>query len=203
MLMGCGSAVLAGSYIGNVGIAFAFGLAVLAMVYAIGSISGCHINPAVTVSMLAAGKIKVKDAAAYIGAQCVGAIIGAGALLVVASGNPAYSLAANGLGQNQFSTFSMASAFAAEVGLTFIFLLVILGSTSISAPKGFAGISIGLSLVLIHLVGIPITGTSVNPARSLGPALFVGGAALNQLWLFWVAPIVGGVLAALVWKLLK
>jgi aquaporin Z len=203
VLMGCGSAVLAGTFIGNVGIAFAFGLAVLAMVYAIGSISGCHINPAVTISMLAAGKIHAKDAIAYILVQCVGAIIGAGLLYSIASGNPAYSLAVNGLGQNQFTTYSMIAAFTAEVALTFIFLLVILGSTSESAPKGFAGISIGLSLVLIHLVGIPITGTSVNPARSLGPALFVGGTALSQLWLFWVAPIIGGIIAAAVWKILK
>jgi aquaporin Z len=203
VLMGCGSAVLAGSFIGNVGIAFSFGLAVLAMVYAIGGISGCHINPAITVSMYAAGKIRSKDAVAYVIVQCLGGIIGAGLLYSIASGNPAYSLAVNGLGQNQFTTFSMISAFAAEVVLTFIFLLVIFGSTSESAPKGFAGISIGLSLVLIHLVSIPITGTSVNPARSLGPALFVGGTALSQLWLFWVAPIIGGLLAAAVWKVLK
>jgi aquaporin Z len=203
VLMGCGSAVLAGSFIGNVGIAFAFGLAVLAMVYAIGSISGCHINPAVTVSMLAAGKIRVKEAVAYVVVQCLGGITGAGLLYIIALGNPAYRLAVNGLGQNQFTTYSMISAFAAELVLTFIFLLVIFGSTSDSAPKGFAGISIGLSLVLIHLVGIPLTGTSVNPARSLGPALFVGGNALSQLWLFWIAPLIGGLLAAAVWKSLK
>jgi aquaporin Z len=208
VLMGCGSAVLAGSAIGFVGISFAFGLSVLAMVYAIGGISGCHINPAVTISMLAAGKINVKDAVAYIVMQCVGAIIGAGLLYWIATGNPTYSLAANGLGQNGYdlaspSGFSMASAFVAEVVLTFIFLLVIHGSTSEKAPKGFAGISIGLSLVLIHLVGIPVTGTSVNPARSLGPAIIVGGTALNQLWLFWVAPIIGGLLAAAVWKVLQ
>jgi aquaporin Z len=205
--MGCGSAVLAGSAIGFVGISFAFGLSVLAMVYAIGGISGCHINPAVTISMLAAGKISVKDAVAYIVVQCVGAIIGAGLLYWIATGNPQYSLAL-GLGQNGYdsaspSGFSMASAFVAEVVLTFIFLLVIHGSTSEKAPKGFAGISIGLSLVLIHLVGIPVTGTSVNPARSLGPAIIVGGTALNQLWLFWIAPIIGGLLAAAVWKILQ
>lgn len=207
VLMGCGSAVLAGSAIGFVGISFAFGLSVLAMVYAIGGISGCHINPAVTISMLAAGKISVKDAVAYIVVQCVGAIIGAGLLYWIATGNPQYSIA-SGLGQNGYdlaspSGFSMASAFVAEVVLTFIFLLVIHGSTSEKAPKGFAGISIGLSLVLIHLVGIPVTGTSVNPARSLGPAIIVGGTALNQLWLFWVAPIIGGLLAAAVWKILQ
>jgi aquaporin Z len=211
VLMGCGSAVLAGSYIGFVGISFAFGLAVLAMVYAIGGISGCHINPAISISMLAAGKISVKDAVMYVIAQCVGATIGAALLYSIAVGNPTYSLSVNGLGQNGFDAaspagFSMASAFIAEVLLTFIFLLVIHGSTSEKAPKGFAGISIGLSLVLIHLVGIPITGTSVNPARSLGPAVIVGlvdSTALSQLWLFWAAPIVGALLAAVVWKILQ
>jgi aquaporin Z len=213
VLMGCGSAVFS-TLLGLpltyalVGIAFAFGLAVLVMVYAIGGISGCHINPAVSISMLAAGKISAKDAVAYIAVQCVGAIIGAGVLYWIATGNPEYVLASNGLGQNGYdlaspSGFSMVSAFAAEVVLTFIFLLVIHGSTSEKAPKGFAGLSIGLSLVLIHLVGIPVTGTSVNPARSLGPAVIVGGVAFNQLWLFWVAPIIGGLLAAAVWKILQ
>ncbi len=208
VLIGCGSAVIAGEKIGFYGISFAFGLSLLAMVYAIGAISGCHINPAVTISMLARRKIGLKDAAAYIVFQCVGAVIGAGILYFIATGNPSYSIAANGLGQNGFdvaspSGFSMISVFAAEVVLTFIFLLVIHGSTSEKAPKGLAGISIGLSLVLIHLVGIPISGTSVNPARSLGPAVFVGGTALNQLWLFWLAPIIGGLLAAVLWKLLE
>lgn len=208
VLMGCGSAVLAGSYIGFVGISFAFGLAVLAMVYAIGGISGCHINPAISISMLAAGKISVKDAVMYVIAQCVGATIGAALLYSIAVGNSTYSLSVNGLGQNGFDAaspagFSMISAFTAEVLLTFIFLLVIHGSTSEKAPKGFAGISIGLSLVLIHLVGIPITGTSVNPARSLGPAIIVGGTAISQLWLFWVAPIIGGLIAAVVWRFIK
>jgi aquaporin Z len=208
VLMGCGSVVIAGSYIGLVGIAFAFGLAMLAMVYAIGGISGCHINPAVSISMLAAGKMGAKDTVVYIIAQCVGAIAGAAVLYWIALGNPSYSLAVDGLGQNGYGEgfnvgFSMTSAFIAEVLLTFIFLLVIHGSTSEKAPKGFAGISIGLSLVLIYLVGIPITGTSVNPARSLGPAIIVGGTALSQLWLFWVAPIVGGLLAAAVWRMLR
>jgi aquaporin Z len=214
VLMGCGSAVLAGrnfgslAGIGAIGIAFAFGLSVLAMAYAIGGVSGCHINPAVSISMLVAGKISVKDTVAYIIAQCVGATIGAALLYSIAVGNSTYSLSVNGLGQNGFDAaspagFSMTSAFIAEVLLTFIFLLVIHGSTSDKAPKGFAGIPIGLSLVLIHLVGIPITGTSVNPARSLGPALIVGGTALNQLWLFWAAPIVGALLAAVVWKILQ
>ncbi len=208
VFMGCGSAVLAGSYIGFVGISFAFGLSVLAMAYSIGGVSGCHINPAVTVSMLAVGKIKVKDAAVYVVSQCVGAVMGAGALYCVALGNPTFSLATNGLGQNGYDSaspggFSVTSAFIAETLLTFIFLLVIHGSTSEKAPKGFAGLSIGLSLVLIHLVGIPITGTSVNPARSLGPALIVGGTALAQLWLFWIAPIAGALLAAGLWRILE
>ena len=200
VLMGCGSAVIAYDYVGTLGVAFAFGLAVLAMVYAIGSISGCHINPAISISMLVAGKLSVKDTVFYIVFQCIGAVIGAGILYMIALGNPSYSLLVNGLGANMYSTYSMTAAFIVELVLTFIFVLVVHGSTSERAPKGFAGVAIGLTLVLIHIVSIPITGTSVNPARSLGPALFVGGTALNQLWLFWLAPIVGGVLAALVWK---
>lgn len=208
LFMGCGSAVIAGAYIGFLGISFAFGLSVLAMAYAIGGISGCHINPAVSMSMLAAGKMKPKDTVIYVIAQCVGAVIGAATLYWIALGNPQYSLSVNGLGQNGYDTaspggFSMASAFVAETVLTFIFLLVIHGSTSEKAPKGFAGASIGFSLVLIHLVGIPITGTSVNPARSFGPTVLVGGIALNQLWLFWAAPMLGGLLAALVWRLIE
>jgi len=205
VLVGCGSAVIAGQHIGFLGISFAFGLTVLAMVYAIGNISGCHINPAITIAMLVAGKIKSRDAAVYIIVQCVGAIIAAGILLAIATGQASYSLAVNGLGQNGFgskspSEYSLVACFVAEVVLTALFLFVIFGSTSKNAPAGFAGVSIGLSLVLIHLVGIPITGTSVNPARSLGPAILVGGEALSQLWLFWVAPIIGAVLVALVWK---
>ncbi len=208
VLMGCGSAVIAGSHIGYYGIAFAFGLSLLAMVYAIGSISGCHINPAVSISMLVRRKISVRDTIYYIAFQCIGAVAAAGVLFIIASGNASYSLAVNGLGQNGYdfaspAGFSMASVFAAEVVLTFIFLMVIHGSTSEKVPKGVAGVSIGLSLVLIHLVGIPVSGTSVNPARSLGPAVIVGGTALNQLWLFWVAPIIGGLLAALVWRLFE
>ena len=214
VLMGCGSAVIAGKNFsdlggdGTVGIALAFGLAVLVMVYAIGSISGCHINPAISISMLAAGKLSVRDTVGYVVFQCIGATIGAGLLYWIAIGNPAYSLASNGLGQNGYGAaspggYSMTAAFIAEVVLTFIFLFVVFGATSQNAPKGFAGIAIGLSLTLIHLVGIPITGTSVNPARSLGPAVIVGGTALSQLWLFWVAPIIGGLLAAAVWKILK
>jgi aquaporin Z len=205
VLIGCGSAVIAGKYIGYYGIAFAFGLTVLAMVYAIGNISGCHINPAITVGMWVADKIKGKDAIFYIIAQCVGGIIGAGILWAIATGNPNFSLAASGLGQNGYGAhspvgYSMLSCFIAEVVLTALFVFVVFGSTHENAPKGFAGVAIGFTLVLIHLVAIPITGTSVNPARSLGPAVFVGGAALSQLWLFIVAPIIGGIIAAIIWK---
>jgi aquaporin Z len=215
VFMGCGSAVLAGAHIGNVGISFAFGLSVLAMAYAIGGISGCHINPAVSISMFVAGKLKLKDTIVYITVQCIGAVLGAATLYWIALGNPSYSLTVDGLGQNGYGEasptgFSMMSGFIAEVILTFIFLLVIFGSTSEKAPKDFAGITIGLSLVLIHLVGIPITGTSVNPARSFGPAvissLFGGQAgmvAINQLWLFWIAPIIGALVAAAVWRFLE
>jgi aquaporin Z len=227
VLMGCGSAVIAGHNLssglggnGIVGVSLAFGISVLVMVYAIGPISGCHINPAISISMLVAGKLSVKDTAFYVLFQCIGAIIGAGILYTIAVGNPAYSLAANGLGQNGYDIasptynvlagvagYNLMSALIAEIVLTFIFLIVIFGSTSDRAPKGFAGIAIGLTLVLIHLVAIPIDGTSVNPARSLGPALFAGltqgSVALSQLWLFIVAPIVGGIIAAVVWKLFK
>ena len=173
VLMGCGSAVIAGYNIGFLGVSFAFGIAVMAMVYAIGGISGCHINPAITVSMLIVRKISVKDAALYIVFQCIGAIIGAGILYSIASGIPSYSLAATGLAQNGYGIaspagYNLTSAFIAEVVLTFIFVLVVHGSTHERVPKGFAGLAIGMSLVLIHLVGIPITNTSVNPARSLG-----------------------------------
>lgn len=205
VLIGCGSAVIAGKYIGALGISFAFGLTVLAMVYAIGKISGCHINPAISVAMLVAGKMKWRDTIYYIIAQCIGAIIAAAILLAIASGMPGYTLADGGLGQNGYEAqspagYSMLASLVAEIVLTALFIFVIFGSTSKKAPEGFAGISIGLTLVFIHLVGIPITGTSVNPARSLGPAVFAGGEALSQLWLFWVAPIIGGIIAAVIWK---
>lgn len=178
------------------------------MVYTIGGISGCHINPAISISMLVAGKLSVRDTIFYVVFQCIGAIIGAGLLYAVASGNPTYRLAVNGLGQNGFgiassTNYSLAGVFVAEVVLTFIFVLVVHGSTHERAPKGFAGLAIGLTLAMIHIVAIPIDGTSVNPARSLGPAIFVGGTALSQLWVFWVAPIIGGIIAAIVWKLFK
>lgn len=205
VLFGCGSAVLAGGHVGFLGIAFAFGLTVLVMVYAIGPISGCHVNPAITVAMLVAKKINGKDAVSYIIAQCIGAIIGAALLLAIATGKAGYDCAINGLGQNGYGVhspdgYSLMAGLIFEVVLTFMFLFVIFGATHKKAPHGFAGIAIGLTLTLIHIIGIPITGTSVNPARSLGPALLVGGDAIGQLWLFIVAPIVGGILAAVVWK---
>ncbi len=205
VLMGCGSAVIAGSHIGFLGISFAFGISVLAMVYAIGPISGCHINPAITVAMAVAGKINGKDTVGYIVAQCLGAIIAGAILLAIASGKAGYDVAVNGLGQNGYALhspdqYSLAAGFIAELVFTFIFLIVIFGATHQKAPAGFAGVAIGLTLFLIHLVGIPITGTSVNPARSLGPAIFAGADAIAQLWLFIVAPIVGAIIAALVWK---
>ncbi len=205
VLIGCGSAVIAGQQVGFLGISFAFGLTVLVMVYAIGPVSGCHVNPAITIAMLVAKKISGRDAVGYLVAQCVGAVLGAAILFAIASGKAGYSIAANGLGQNGYGAlsphqYSLGACFIAELVLTFLFLFVIFGSTHANAPKGFAGIAIGLTLVLIHIVGIPITGTSVNPARSLGPALLVGGGALTQLWLFIVAPVLGGVIAALVWR---
>jgi aquaporin Z len=210
VLMGCGSAVIAGANgttgVGLLGIAFAFGLSVIAMAYAIGHISGCHINPAISIGMVISGRMKASEAVIYIIAQVLGAIAGAGILLLIASGKDGYSVAANGLGQNGYDAFSPAhynllSGFVAETVFTFIFLLVIFGSTSTkNIHGGFAGLAIGLSLVLIHIVGIPVTGVSVNPARSIGPALLVGGAAISQLWLFIVAPILGATLSAIVWR---
>jgi len=210
VFMGCGSAVLAGNStvlggIGLVGIALTFGFSVLVMVYAIGGISGCHINPAISIAMFAAGKMKAPETIVYIVCQCIGAIIAAGLLLSIATGLPGYSLGANGLGQNGYGIhspagYSLLACFIAEVLFTMIFLVVIFGSLSAKAPAGFAGIAIGISLAMIHLVGIPVTGVSVNPARSLGPALLVGGDALVQVWLFWLAPIIGALIAAVIWK---
>src|SRR5580692_4620177 len=206
---GVGSAVLAGSHIGYVGVAFAFGLSLLAMVYTIGPISGCHINPAVTVGVLIAKKIGAKDAMSYIIAQIIGAIIASAVILVIAKGtvagyDPAVAgLGANGFGEHSPGGYSMMAAFISEVVLTMFLVLTVLGSTDVKAPVGFAGVAIGLVLTLIHLVGIPITNTSVNPARSVGPALFVGGWALQQLWLFIVAPLIGGAVAAIVYAIIK
>ena len=200
VLMGCGSAVFAGasqpfSAVGTLGVAFAFGLSVLAMVYTIGKISGCHINPAITLGMLLSKKISGKDAGMYMIFQVIGAIIGSSILYILAkdSGSTTTLTGANGY-------HDLVPAFVAETVFTFIFLLVVLGSTSKGANTKFAGIAIGLALVLIHIVCIPITGTSVNPARSIGPALFQGGEALSQLWLFIVAPFLGAAIAAFVWK---
>jgi aquaporin Z len=202
---GVGSAVLAGSHIGFVGISAAFGLSLLAMVYTIGPVSGCHVNPAVTLGVFLARKINAKDAVAYMIAQIIGATIAAGLILVIANGLPGgYSAPVSGLGADGYGLhspdhYSMAAGFTAELILTMFLVLTVLGATDIAAPVGFAGLAIGLVLTLIHLVGIPITNTSVNPARSIGPAIFVGGWALQQLWLFIVAPFAGAIVAALVY----
>jgi aquaporin Z len=206
---GCGSAVLAAAFpalgIGFVGVSFAFGLTVLTMAYALGHISGCHLNPAVTVGLVTGKRFPVADLLPYICAQVVGAAAGAGVLFVIASGNPAFSLsggfASNGYGLHSPGGYSLVACLVAEVVLTMFFLLIIMGATDKRVPNGFAPIAIGLGLTLIHLISIPVTNTSVNPARSTGPALFVGGWALQQLWLFWLAPIVGGALGGIVYEL--
>ena len=199
---GLGTAVLAEKSIGLLGIAFAFGLSLLAMVYTIGPISGCHINPAVTVGLLVAKRISAKDAVGYMGAQVVGAILASALVLMIAHGAPAgYSAQAGGLGANGYGAhspngYSVTAAFLMELILSFVFVLTVLGATDTKAPAGFAGVAIGWALTLVHLVAIPVTNTSVNPARSIGPAVFVGGWALEQLWLFVLAPLGGGALAA-------
>lgn len=208
VLGGCGSAVLAAAFpevgIGLVGVSLAFGLTVLTMAYAIGHISGCHLNPAVSVGLWAAGKFAGRDLASYIIAQVLGGLAGAGVLWAIASGNGADlgGFAANGYGDLSPGRYNMTSALVCEVVMTFFFLLIILGSTDDRAPKGFAPIAIGLGLTLIHLISIPVTNTSVNPARSLSQAVFAGGPYLGQVWLFWVGPIAGAVLAAIVHKLI-
>ncbi|HYU97509.1 MAG TPA: aquaporin Z [Pyrinomonadaceae bacterium] len=205
---GCGSAVLAGEKIGFLGVSIAFGLTLLAMAYAIGHISGCHINPAVTVGLLVSRKMDPRDAAGYIVAQVIGGILAAALLLIIAKGvaggyDPTVTgFAANGYGDHSPGHYNLMSAFVAEGILTFLLMLTVLGTTDIKAPVGFAGIPIGLVLVLIHLIGIPVTNTSVNPARSIGPAVFVGGWALSQLWLFIIAPIAGAILAAVVYSVI-
>ncbi len=203
---GCGSAVLAAAFpntgIGFLGVAFAFGLTVLTMAYAIGHISGCHLNPAVSVGLMLAKRFPKADLAYYIVAQVLGGIAGAGVLYVIASGKPGFELggfAANGFAENSPGGYSMESCLVAELVLTFMFLIIILGATDKRAPQGFAPVAIGLGLTLIHLIGIPVTNLSVNPARSTGPAVFVGGWAIQQLWLFWLAPIAGAALAGLVY----
>lgn len=213
---GCGSAVLAASFaaplgdtttnlgIGFVGVAFAFGLTVLTMAYAIGHISGCHLNPAVSVGLVAGGRFPAKELFPYVISQLIGGVIGAGVLYVIASGRAGFTLddgfASNGYGEHSPGQYSLVACLVAEIVLTFMFLMIILGATDRRAPAGFAPIAIGLGLTLIHLIGIPVTNLSVNPARSTGPALFVQDWALMQLWLFWVAPIAGAILAGVVYK---
>lgn len=209
VLGGCGSAVLAAGYpeigIGFVGVALAFGLTVLTMAYSIGHISGCHLNPAVTIGLWAGKRFPAKDIAPYVVAQVIGALIAAGVVYAIASGKAGYQLAPNGLAVNGFGALSpdgynVQSGFIVEAVLTFGFLMVILGSTDTRSPSGFAPIAIGLALTLIHLISIPVTNTSVNPARSTGPALLVGGLALQQLWLFWIAPIIGAIVAGFAYR---
>jgi aquaporin Z len=207
---GCGSAVLAAAFpglgIGFAGVALAFGLTVLTMAFAIGHISGCHLNPAISVGLVVGKRFPVSDLLPYIVAQVAGAIAAAGVLYVIASGKAGFDLAngfaSNGYGEHSPGGYSLLACLVAEVVLSAFFLIVIMGSTDSRAPKGFAPIAIGLCLTLIHLVCIPVTNTSVNPARSTGPALFVGGWALHQLWLFWLAPIVGGVLGGGIYRAL-
>ena len=210
VLGGCGSAVLAAAFpelgIGFVGVSIAFGLTVVTMAYAIGHISGCHLNPAVSIGLWIGGRFDKKELLPYIVAQVLGAIAGAGILYLIASGKQGFEVggfASNGYGEHSPGGYNMMSALITEIAMTFIFLIIILGSTHSKAPKGFAGIAIGLGLTLIHLISIPVTNTSVNPARSTSQAIFAGDWALGQLWLFWVAPIAGAVLAGIVYRFLS
>jgi aquaporin Z len=204
---GCGAAVLSAAFpntgIGFLGVAAAFGLTVLTMAFAIGHISGCHLNPAVTVGLVVGKRFSISDLPAYVIAQVAGAIAGAGVLYVIASGKAGFDLAggfaSNGYADHSPGGYSLVACLVAEIVLTFMFLMIILGATDRRAPEGFAPIAIGLGLTLIHLIGIPVTNLSVNPARSTGPAIFVGGWAVQQLWLFWLAPIVGAAIAGLVY----
>ena len=208
VLGGCGSAVLAATFpqtgIGFAGVALAFGLTVLTMAYAIGHISGCHLNPAVSVGLWVGGRFPASELGPYIASQVAGAIAGAGVLYLIASGSAGFDLAggfaSNGFGEHSPGGYALGSALVCEIVMTFMFLIIILGATDKRVPAGFAPIAIGLGLTLIHLISIPVTNTSVNPARSTGPALFVGGWALSQLWLFWVAPIVGAALAGVTYR---
>lgn len=210
VLGGCGSAVLAAAYpelgIGFAGVALAFGLTVLTMAYAIGHVSGCHLNPAVSVGLWAGGRFPAKDLVPYMVAQVLGGIAGAGILYLIASGKPGFELggfAANGFGEHSPGGYGMGAALVTEIVMTFMFLIVILGSTHKLASPGLAGIAIGLCLTLIHLISIPVTNTSVNPARSTSQALFVGDWAMAQLWLFWIAPVIGAALAGIVYNYLS
>ncbi len=208
VLGGCGSAVLAAAFpdvgIGLLGVSLAFGLTVLTMAFAIGHISGCHLNPAVSIGLVCGGRFKAADLPAYIIAQVLGAIVAAAVLYFIASGQAGFDLsgglASNGYGDHSPGKYSEAAGFVTEVVMTLMFLLIILGATDKRAPAGFAPIAIGLGLTLIHLVSIPVTNTSVNPARSTGPALIVGGWAIAQLWMFWVAPIIGAALAGFIYR---
>ena len=211
VLGGCGAAVISAGFpqvgIGLLGVALAFGLTVLTMAYAIGHVSGCHLNPAVSIGLVAGGRFPAGELLPYIIAQVAGAIVAAFVLSVIAGGKPGFDLVASGFAANGYAEhspgqYTLAASFVSEVVMTFMFLMIILGSTHGSAPKGFAGIAIGLGLTLIHLISIPVTNTSVNPARSTGPALFVGGWAIQQLWLFWVAPILGAVIAGVGYRAL-
>ncbi len=208
---GCGSAVLAAAFpqvgIGLLGVSFAFGLSVVTMAFAIGHISGCHLNPAVTVGLAAGGRFPAGQVVPYIIAQVIGAILGAGLLYIIASGKAGFDLAggfaSNGYADHSPGKYSLLAGFVCEVAMTAMFLFIIMGATHGKAPAGFAPLAIGLALVMIHLVSIPVTNTSVNPARSTGPALFVGGWAIQQLWLFWVAPLIGGVIGGVVYRWLS
>lgn len=210
VLGGCGSAVLAASIpelgIGYIGVSLAFGLSVLTMVYTIGNISGCHLNPAVTAGLWIAGKFERKEVLPYMLVQVLGGVFGAAILYLIASGQPNFAIgnfAANGFAEHSPSQYDIFSVLTTEIVMTFIFMLIILGATHSAVPKGFAGIAIGLGLTLIHLISIPVSNTSVNPARSTSQALFVGGWALEQLWLFWVAPIIGAILAGIFYDYLS
>ncbi|RJX73788.1 aquaporin Z [Vibrio sinensis] len=209
VLGGCGSAVLAAGFpevgIGLLGVAFAFGLTVLTMAFAIGHISGCHLNPAITLGLWVGGRFEAKDVIPYIVAQLIGGIIAGGVLAVIASGQAGFDVAAsgfaaNGYGEHSPGHYNLTSALVTEIVMTMMFLIVIMGATDSRAPQGFAPIAIGLCLTLIHLISIPVTNTSVNPARSTGVAVYVGDWAISQLWLFWVAPIIGAILGALIYK---
>jgi aquaporin Z len=206
VLFGCGAAVIGGASIGFTGISLAFGLAIVAAAYGLGAISGAHLNPAVSLGMVAAGRMSVGDFLGYAIAQTVGAILGAGALYLIATGKADYTVAANGLGQNGYGAgylgeYSLTAALVFEFSMTFLFVTVILGATGKGSAAGFAGLAIGLTLAAIHLVGINVTGVSVNPARSIGPAIFVGGTAIAQLWVFIAAPLAGGVLAGVLYRM--
>ena len=211
VLGGCGSAVLAAAFpelgIGFAGVSLAFGLTVLTMAFAIGHVSGCHLNPAVSLGLVIGGRFKAKDLLPYVVAQVIGAVVAAGVLYLIASGKAGFDLAggfaSNGYGEHSPGGYSLTAALVSEFVMTFFFLMIILGATDERAPSGFAPIAIGLALTLIHLISIPATNTSVNPARSTGPALFVGGWALSQLWLFWIAPLLGAALAGVVYRVVS